>query len=488
MPTRGTITVHAPKEAAYDALLQACRDVDAKVKIADRDTFTIDGDSGTMWLQNRFSFRFHARLLDRYDGVIVEAFDFSDKEPDRRFLEKLFEKLGKRVEVFTPEYAVVEYMESAQQPASSSATPLGQDAPAPLKDTLDIPRPGRLMVNEDKVPKPAFSIKAYGGGNEGGADKLIIIPIEIGNKLLFVNGKNLYLEIPTGSITSVEKYSETEKGFTGAKKNSKILISYDDGNPNSVAFDVDDDKVDELVNEIDFMRLYERQYFDAIDFEYRQGNEWHKSKLYPRTLYLAGGEQVLWMDDGSSWLGFGSYKWVKALTNFRVFFYDFKLHQCNSLSLPLVESVVVNNKRRESRFQHQGETRSRTGGGHYSYSYSQGSGQSESVTIGDVLFMHAGKPMVTFEGIEDPDGMAQMARSAIDQSKKNTRATGTAAQKTATLPSQPEGIQCKKCQSYNPEGSAFCNSCGERMNFVCGRCRHENPDGSRFCNQCGQAL
>lgn len=55
------------------------------------------------------------------------------------------------------------------------------------------------MANEDKVPKPDFSIKVESFGNGGRADKLIIVLIGIGNKLLFVNGKNLYLEIPTGS-------------------------------------------------------------------------------------------------------------------------------------------------------------------------------------------------------------------------------------------------------------------------------------------------
>lgn len=72
----------------------------------------------------------------------------------------------------------------------------------------------------------------------------MIIPIEVGNKLLFVKGKGLYLEIPIGSVTSIEKYAETEKGLTGTKNNVKVLVSYDDGSPHSVAFDVADDKVD----------------------------------------------------------------------------------------------------------------------------------------------------------------------------------------------------------------------------------------------------
>lgn len=159
------------------------------------------------------------------------------------------------------------------------------------------------MIKEHKVKMPSYSIKAESSGNEWGADTLVIVPIEIGNKVRFTNGKSLYLEIPIGSVTSVEKYSEA-----GTKVNGKVLISYDDGGPHSVAFDMDDDKVKELVDEIDFLRLYEPSYLDAIDFEYNFGGQWLPSKLYSRALYLANGEQVLWSDDGFSWLGFGSYQ------------------------------------------------------------------------------------------------------------------------------------------------------------------------------------
>ena len=69
MPARGTLTIHAKKKDACYALLQACNDMGAKVKMASKDTFTVDGESGAMWMQNRFSARFHARLFDNYDGA-----------------------------------------------------------------------------------------------------------------------------------------------------------------------------------------------------------------------------------------------------------------------------------------------------------------------------------------------------------------------------------------------------------------------------------
>jgi hypothetical protein len=60
--TKGAVTINVSREAAYDALLAACKDMGAKVKYSDRESFVVDGESGTMWLQNRFSFRVYARV------------------------------------------------------------------------------------------------------------------------------------------------------------------------------------------------------------------------------------------------------------------------------------------------------------------------------------------------------------------------------------------------------------------------------------------
>lgn len=67
MITRGSASFAATKDDLFDALQSSCKDVGASIAHADRSLYRMDGKSGMMWLQNRFSFKFSARLLD--DGA-----------------------------------------------------------------------------------------------------------------------------------------------------------------------------------------------------------------------------------------------------------------------------------------------------------------------------------------------------------------------------------------------------------------------------------
>ena len=49
-------------------------------------------------------------------------------------------------------------------------------------------------------------------------------------------------------------------------------------------------------------------------------------------------------------------------------------------------------------------------------------------------------------------------------------------------------MKCPKCQFDNPEGSKFCNECGNKLELVCPECGKVNPLGSKFCNECGHDL
>lgn len=64
----------------------------------------------------------------------------------------------------------------------------------------------------------------------------------------------------------------------------------------------------------------------------------------------------------------------------------------------------------------------------------------------------------------------------------------------AAEPARAEGKRCLSCNTVNPEGSKFCQSCGskletpaETVNSIC-VCGAQNPPGTKFCGECGEKL
>jgi len=57
---------------------------------------------------------------------------------------------------------------------------------------------------------------------------------------------------------------------------------------------------------------------------------------------------------------------------------------------------------------------------------------------------------------------------------------------------QLEARTCPNCSFVNPEGSKFCQECGEKLGTlsksICPKCGTENSPQSRFCSECGNKL
>lgn len=49
-------------------------------------------------------------------------------------------------------------------------------------------------------------------------------------------------------------------------------------------------------------------------------------------------------------------------------------------------------------------------------------------------------------------------------------------------------MQCPSCNTDNPAGNRFCESCGNRFALICHQCGHENGPTARFCGDCGTGL
>lgn len=191
-------------------------------------------------------------------------------------------------------------------------------------------------------------------------------------------------------------------------------------------------------------------------------------------LSALGEERILWKGElATGWIW---KRVVKALylTNMRA-------SAGATVMLKDVDAIVVANKHQITEYR---------GSSHrYDYIWSNRLGfqqhnlQSTSKTIGDVIFMRDGQAAVTFYGIEDPDGVAELARAARGNIQDILNSIGNEG--------RAEQIICLKCNYSNLPDSRFCNSCGNRLvvnDTSCPKCGMENPKGAASCAGCGLHL
>jgi Double zinc ribbon len=222
---------------------------------------------------------------------------------------------------------------------------------------------------------------------------------------------------------------------------------------------------------------------------------------------LAEGEEIIWHQMKTEGIRHKKVVWIEALTNYRVFYYDYKPHAGIMVLLPALEDVVVNNQRRAS---------NTDSVGFYSGSYRSLSGfrntKGTSRTIGDVVLIAEGKPYIIFGQVADPHGLASVIKSmkkqqshirigrriqteniGEEQSKVNQPDNRIQITQTKTMTPSSNNvvnvINCNKCgNNNNLKGSKFCNKCGFKLQNNCSNCGNINPENSAFCNQCGFAL
>jgi hypothetical protein len=145
------------------------------------------------------------------------------------------------------------------------------------------------------------------------------------------------------------------------------------------------------------------------------------------------------------------------------------------IGLSLLDDIVVMNQRRVS-----DSSYTSVGGGRYSPRI--GTGKSTSRTVGDVTFIHKGKPFFIFYQIPDPQGVARLAKAArkrlledMKTAEKMNKARLQEGKQRREQPQQKERISltitsasnkvttCPRCSNTNTAGSKYCNNCGFRF-------------------------
>ncbi|MFQ5969441.1 MAG: zinc ribbon domain-containing protein [Nitrososphaerales archaeon] len=299
-------------------------------------------------------------------------------------------------------------------------------------------------------------------------DKLVIHPIEVGNTLEFKRKKDTgkSFSIPIKDIIAVT-LPEQKKGSLNKEDLLLEIEFYDSqGNKGSIAFNVEDIYVQQIIDGVKAFQKAEEEYWDTIDLEYDLDGIRKTTKIYYRGPFLSEGEELLWINTKTEGIINRQLRWLEALTNFKAIYYDFTKHDSGRIPLCFVDDVIVTNQKTTDSDRFGAFTEgcdrifTRTG---TSTSY------GTSRTIGDVSFMKDGKPTLTFLQVSDPDDIASLAKAVIKQLFTPLKAG-------------------KKTQLPVIEGPVIEVKTSETGEPICSYCGNVNQIGSEFCSKCGFAL
>jgi hypothetical protein len=290
-------------------------------------------------------------------------------------------------------------------------------------------------------------------------DKLIIHPIEVGNKLEFTSQieTDRSFSVPIKDVIAIN----IPQPAKGALKKEMMLLEmqfYDSHeNQNSIAFNVLDVYVQEILGQVKACKSVEEEYWDTVDLQYILDGKTKTTQLYYKTPFLSEGEELLWINTKIEGIANKRIRWLEALTNFRAIYYDFLKHDSGRIPLIFVDDVIVKNQRTSGS--------DKTG-------IFVGTGMRvshDSGMIGDVHFMKDGMSTVSFLQVSDPYELADVAKIVIEKLFASVKP-----KKKTQLPMM-EGpvIEVKTTESGEP---------------ICPYCGAVNQVSLRFCNSCGYAL
>ncbi len=184
---------------------------------------------------------------------------------------------------------------------------------------------------------------------------------------------------------------------------------------------------------------------------------------------------------------------TQIITNLRV------LQNNSYYFLHTLDDIVVMNRHRESQHRHHDTDCQRSANSH----------SLETRTMGDVVFIYRGRPVIVFKQIIDPYSFSTLAKntrinllSLLRIAEGNIAATKVQ-NRALKIPRRPKAyrmkrmgdessvstlLKCRECAVPLVNNSNFCNSCGSKVSFLCSNCNHKNHPGSGFCNNCGLPL
>jgi hypothetical protein len=213
------------------------------------------------------------------------------------------------------------------------------------------PRLLRPMANVNMLNIPVYDIKKIEASfdiPEKNLRKVELHPREWDASMVISDGKGKERRgIPISNIISTDLVAES-KGIFNKEERLIEIIYNGDNREDTIRIKLDDKYVEEFLKSIEALR---QNSSDGVYWTYRslsyQTGTGHRTTvdIYPLAPFLAEGEEIVWHNAG---IVKKKIVWLQALTNYRVYWYDYVQHAGIFVLLPALQDVVVMNQKRAS--------------------------------------------------------------------------------------------------------------------------------------------
>lgn len=191
---------------------------------------------------------------------------------------------------------------------------------------------------------------------------------------------------------------------------------------------------------------------------YKSNDEFKSAEINVWSGNLQKDEQYLWSHYEQKGFFQKHFSKIYAITNFRIFTYDFEINKMTGLLLMSdLDDIVVTDTYRSFNSIRYGVYGSFSSG----FGGTGGQSRGESITIGKITFLSSGKPIISLNGVPDPSGLRRLTLSikkALYPTKELQRfLTGV---KDDNLSIVRNVSVCLRCGTKNVKDASFCSNCG----------------------------
>lgn len=235
---------------------------------------------------------------------------------------------------------------------SKDDTPLSKNVKSVMPENIRPAFEFKLLKKEQEYEDIEI-VKWIDGKPNKEFNKIILHPIETIHSIEFgnKNKKDICSGFQFEHISRVRIIDDVKKSFLREKKDKLLGITLTDGHGElEIILNVEDKEADIILKDIEAIRNIDTaNYWEPFKLPYENNDgSIVYVEIFPKTPYLAENEVLLWFRTETKGVLHRNLIWIEAITNFRVFQYNFENHLANYIILTSLDDVAVTNRYRAS--------------------------------------------------------------------------------------------------------------------------------------------